>query len=73
MNHHLFFADLAMRTSAPGVEILPEHDVVMFDEAHAIEEVATEYFGLQVSSYRRGGARPRRAARGRRTGPTSPR
>ena len=35
-----------------GVEILPEHDVVVFDEAHAIEDVATEYFGLQVSSYR---------------------
>jgi ATP-dependent DNA helicase DinG len=52
VNHHLFFADLAMRTSRAGVEILPEHDVVIFDEAHALEEVATEYFGLQVSSYR---------------------
>jgi ATP-dependent DNA helicase DinG len=52
VNHHLFFADLAMRTSRAGVEILPEHDVVIFDEAHAIEDVATEYFGLQVSSYR---------------------
>ncbi len=51
VNHHLFFADLAMRSRA-GVEILPEHDVVVFDEAHALEEVATEYFGLQVSSYR---------------------
>jgi len=52
VNHHLFFADLAMRTSRAGVEILPEHDAVIFDEAHALEEVATEYFGLQVSSYR---------------------
>jgi ATP-dependent DNA helicase DinG len=52
VNHHLFFADLAMRTSRAGVEILPPHDVVVFDEAHALEEVATEYFGLQVSSYR---------------------
>jgi ATP-dependent DNA helicase DinG len=52
VNHHLFFADLAMRTSRAGVEILPDHDVVVFDEAHAIEDVATEYFGLQVSSYR---------------------
>jgi ATP-dependent DNA helicase DinG len=52
VNHHLFFADLAMRTSRAGVEILPEHDAVVFDEAHALEEVATEYFGLQVSSYR---------------------
>ncbi len=52
VNHHLFFADLAMRTSRAGVEILPDHDVVMFDEAQALEDVATEYFGLQVSSYR---------------------
>jgi ATP-dependent DNA helicase DinG len=52
VNHHLFFADLAMRTSRAGVEILPEYDAVVFDEAHAIEDVATEYFGLQVSSYR---------------------
>jgi ATP-dependent DNA helicase DinG len=52
VNHHLFFADLAMRTSRAGVEILPEPDAVVFDEAHAIEDVATEYFGLQISSYR---------------------
>jgi len=52
VNHHLFFADLAMRTSRAGVEILPDYDVVIFDEAHALEDVATEYFGLQVSSYR---------------------
>lgn len=52
VNHHLFFADLAMRTSRAGVEVLPEYDAVIFDEAHALEDVATEYFGLQVSSYR---------------------
>ncbi|HET6411139.1 MAG TPA: ATP-dependent DNA helicase [Anaeromyxobacter sp.] len=52
VNHHLFFADLAMRTSRAGVEILPDPDVVVFDEAHALEDVATEYFGLQVSSFR---------------------
>ena len=52
VNHHLFFADLAMRTGRAGVEILPEHDVVIFDEAQAIEDVATEYFGLSVSSFR---------------------
>ncbi|HZY05226.1 MAG TPA: ATP-dependent DNA helicase [Anaeromyxobacteraceae bacterium] len=52
VNHHLFFADLSMRTSRAGVEVLPDHEAVIFDEAHAIEDVATEYFGLQVSSYR---------------------
>jgi ATP-dependent DNA helicase DinG len=52
VNHHLFFADLAIRTGRAGVEVLPDYDVVIFDEAHALEEVATEYFGLQVSSWR---------------------
>jgi ATP-dependent DNA helicase DinG len=52
VNHHLFFADLAMRTSRAGVEVLPAYDAVIFDEAHALEEVATEYFGLSVSSWR---------------------
>jgi len=52
VNHHLFFADLAMRTSRAGVEVLPSYDAVIFDEAHALEDVATEYFGLTVSSYR---------------------
>ncbi len=52
VNHHLFFADLAMRTSRAGVEVLPSYDAVVFDEAHALEDVATEYFGLMVSSYR---------------------
>jgi ATP-dependent DNA helicase DinG len=52
VNHHLYFADLSMRTSRAGVEVLPAHEAVIFDEAHAIEDVATEYFGLQVSSWR---------------------
>jgi ATP-dependent DNA helicase DinG len=52
VNHHLYMADLGMRTGAAGAEVLPGHDVVIFDEAHALEEVATEYFGLEVSSWR---------------------
>jgi ATP-dependent DNA helicase DinG len=52
VNHHLFFADLAMRTSRAGVEVLPDYEAVIFDEAHALEDVATEYFGLSVSSWR---------------------
>ena len=52
VNHHLFFADLAMRTSRAGAEVIPEYEAVVFDEAHALEDVATEYFGLQVSSFR---------------------
>jgi ATP-dependent DNA helicase DinG len=41
-----------MRTSRAGAEVLPDYESVVFDEAHALEDVATEYFGLQVSSYR---------------------
>lgn len=51
VNHHLFFADLSLRQKGMG-EILPEYDALVFDEAHHIEEVATDYFGLQVSNYR---------------------
>jgi ATP-dependent DNA helicase DinG len=48
VNHHLFFADLALR-SAYGA-VLPDYDTVIFDEAHLLEEIATLYFGVQVSS-----------------------
>ncbi len=51
VNHHLFFADLAIRKDDFG-SILPEYSAVVFDEAHEIEDVASDYFGRQVSSYR---------------------
>jgi ATP-dependent DNA helicase DinG len=51
VNHHLFFADLALRQDDFG-SILPEYSAVIFDEAHEIEEVASEYFGRQTSNYR---------------------
>jgi ATP-dependent DNA helicase DinG len=51
VNHHLFFADLALRQDDFG-SILPEYAAVIFDEAHEIEDVASEYFGRQVSNYR---------------------
>jgi ATP-dependent DNA helicase DinG len=50
VNHHLFFADLALRNSEHG-QVLPDYSAVVFDEAHLIEDVAAEYFGAQVSSY----------------------
>src|SRR5262249_23276890 len=52
VNHHLYFADLALRAHFPGAAILPDHDAVIFDEAHALEEVATEHFGVAVSTGR---------------------
>src|SRR5580698_4259562 len=51
VNHHLFFADLAIKDEdVPG--ILPDYHAVVFDEAHEIEDVAGQYFGVQISNYR---------------------
>jgi len=55
VNHHLFFADLAVKreaAGAPDAGILPEAAAVVFDEAHELEEVASNYFGLSVSNIR---------------------
>ena len=51
VNHHLFFADLAVRLKGYG-EVLPRYEAVIFDEAHQLEEVATSYFGIAVSNFR---------------------
>jgi ATP-dependent DNA helicase DinG len=51
VNHHLFFADLALRQTE-SMPLLPDYHAVVLDEAHEIEDVATRYFGLQVSNYR---------------------
>jgi ATP-dependent DNA helicase DinG len=50
VNHHLYFADLATRLQ--GGSVLPDHDVVIFDEAHLIEDIATEFFSIKISSGR---------------------
>jgi ATP-dependent DNA helicase DinG len=50
VNHHLFFADLSLRNGNYG-SVLPDYTAVILDEAHLIEEVASEYFGAQVSNY----------------------
>lgn len=49
VNHHLFFADLALRKKGLG-EILPEYDAVVFDEAHQLEDTIGLYFGAQLSN-----------------------
>ncbi|MCS6798047.1 MAG: ATP-dependent DNA helicase [Myxococcota bacterium] len=51
VNHHLFFADRVTRTPHGG-GVLPDHDAVVFDEAHALAEIATAYFGTRVSAGR---------------------
>jgi ATP-dependent DNA helicase DinG len=55
VNHHLFFADLAIKLQADGAPdagILPEAAAVVFDEAHELEDVAGNYFGISVSNLR---------------------
>ncbi|MGH9336405.1 MAG: ATP-dependent DNA helicase, partial [Vicinamibacteria bacterium] len=51
VNHHLLFADLVVREGSYG-EVIPEYDHLVLDEAHQLEDVATAYFGLNVSSVR---------------------
>jgi ATP-dependent DNA helicase DinG len=51
VNHHLFFADLALKQDDFG-SILPEYSAVVFDEAHEMEDVASDYFGQQISNFR---------------------
>jgi ATP-dependent DNA helicase DinG len=55
VNHHLFFADMAIKQQAdfaPDAGILPEVGAVIFDEAHDLEDVAGSYFGVSVSNAR---------------------
>ncbi len=51
VNHHLLCADAAVRQSAYG-EVIPECRHAVVDEAHQLEDVATQYFGRAVSGYR---------------------
>jgi len=55
VNHHLFFADLAIKQqagAAPDAGVLPEAGIVIFDEAHELEDVASSYFGISLSNIR---------------------
>ena len=50
VNHHLFFADLALREEGFG-QLLPGVEAVIFDEAHQLPEVASNFLGLSLSSH----------------------
>jgi len=55
VNHHLFFADLSIKqqaANAPDAGILPEACAVIFDEAHELEDIASNYFGVGLSNAR---------------------
>ncbi|MDH3514032.1 MAG: ATP-dependent DNA helicase [Gammaproteobacteria bacterium] len=50
VNHHLFFADLALREEGFG-QLLPGAEAVIFDEAHQLPEVASNFLGVSLSSH----------------------
>jgi len=55
VNHHLFFADLSIKQQAggaPDAGILPDACAVIFDEAHELEDIASNYFGIGLSNAR---------------------
>ena len=47
VNHHLYFSDLSLRDEHAG--ILPAHEIVVFDEAHSLEDIATDHLGASVT------------------------
>ncbi len=49
-NHALYFADLGLRSRTDAPAVLPEHDAVVFDEAHRLEESAATWLGGRVSA-----------------------
>lgn len=49
INHHLFFADMALKDTGFG-ELIPQTDGVIFDEAHQLPDIATAYFGESLST-----------------------
>ena len=51
VNHHLLCADASVRQSTYG-EVIPECKYAVLDEAHQLEDVATQYFGIAVSNFR---------------------
>jgi len=54
VNHALYFSDLAMRHAEPDAGLLPSHSLVVFDEAHHLENAASRSFGVTVTSSRVG-------------------
>lgn len=49
VNHHLFLADMVVKEGG-FAELIPDADVMIFDEAHQVPDIASQYFGQQLSS-----------------------
>ena len=50
-NHHLLFSDLAVRATGADMAVLPKYHHIILDEAHNIEDIATDYFGIGLTRY----------------------
>lgn len=51
VNHHLLFADVSLRAKGMEGGVLPAYHSMVFDEAHNIEDTATQYFGYKINKY----------------------
>lgn len=51
VNHHLLLSDLAVRESGFG-EVIPRYDALIVDEAHGLEDAATQHFGFHTSLFK---------------------
>ena len=49
LNHHLLFSEMALR--AQGAAFLPDYTIAVIDEAHMMENVASEHLGIRLSHY----------------------
>jgi ATP-dependent DNA helicase DinG len=49
VNHHLFLADIVVKETG-FAELIPNADVMIFDEAHQLPDIASQYFGQQLTS-----------------------
>jgi len=52
VNHSLFFSDLLIKAADPASGVLPSYDLVIFDEAHHLEDIASKAFGIEFSNFR---------------------
>ena len=52
INHHLFFTDLEIKMKAPDAAVLPSATAIVFDEAHELEQIASDCFDVAVSNRR---------------------
>jgi ATP-dependent DNA helicase DinG len=50
VNHAMFFSDLALRARSPEAELIGKYDLAVIDEAHTVEQVASDHFGHSVSN-----------------------